>query len=134
MATLKKTTNWFSRPILLLNAGLKHCRLLQREHSAILFTFIELPLSLRSVFCLFLSGRFTQELLYNECSTHDRVYNIVYIGNYKEHKSHCKHYLHLTSIKKNCSKTYPTPSKSYTVFSLIKALCTYFFFKILYPF
>ena len=39
--------------------------MLQREHSAILLTFIKLPLilSLRSSFCLFLSGRFTQVLL-----------------------------------------------------------------------
>ena len=34
------------------------------EHSAILSTFIKLPLSLRSVFYLFLSGRFTQVLQY----------------------------------------------------------------------
>ena len=41
MATLKETENWFSRPILL-NAGLKYCRMLQGEHSAILSTFIKL--------------------------------------------------------------------------------------------
>ena len=41
-----------------LNAGQKYCRMLQGEHSAILSTFIKLPLilSLRSLFCLFLSG------------------------------------------------------------------------------
>ena len=43
-----------------LNAGQKYCRMLQWEHSAILSTFIKLPFSLRSLFCLFLSGRFTQ--------------------------------------------------------------------------
>ena len=47
---------------LLLNAGRKFCRML-REHSAILSTFIKLPL-LRSLFCLFLSGRLTQVFLY----------------------------------------------------------------------
>ena len=47
-----------------LNAGQKYYRMLQREHSAILLTFIKLPLSLRSLFCLFLSGNFTQVLLY----------------------------------------------------------------------
>ena len=36
-----------------LNAGQKYCRMLQGEH-----------LSLKSLFCLFLSGRFTQVLLY----------------------------------------------------------------------
>ena len=42
--------------------------MLQGEHSAILSTFIKLPvdrqLSLRIFFCLFLSGSFTQVLLY----------------------------------------------------------------------
>ena len=36
-----------------------------QEHSAILSTFIKLPFVLRSLFCLFLNGRFTQVLLYN---------------------------------------------------------------------
>ena len=45
-----------------LNAGQKCCRMLQGEHSAILSTFIKLPL--RSLFCLFLSGRLRQVLLY----------------------------------------------------------------------
>ena len=47
-----------------LNAGQKYCRMLQGEHSAIHLTFIKLHLLLRSLFCLFLSGRFTQVLLY----------------------------------------------------------------------
>ena len=38
-ATLKKTEN----DQLLLNAGQKYCRMLQREHSAILSTFVKLP-------------------------------------------------------------------------------------------
>ena len=53
---------------LLLNAGQKYCRMLQREHSAILSTFIKLPFVTFVIkiffFCLFLSGPFTQVLLY----------------------------------------------------------------------
>ena len=47
-----------------LNAGQKDCRMLPLEHSAILSTFIKLPFVIKSLFCLFLSGRFTQVLLY----------------------------------------------------------------------
>ena len=51
-----------------LNGGQKYCRMPQGEHSAILSTFIKLyRLSLRSLFCLFLSGRFTQVLLWVYC-------------------------------------------------------------------
>ena len=39
--------------------------MLQGDQSALLMTFIKLPLLLRSLFCLFLSGRFTQVLLTN---------------------------------------------------------------------
>ena len=49
-----------------LNAGQKYCRMLQGEHSAILLTIISslnYHLSLRSLFCLFLSGRFMQVLM-----------------------------------------------------------------------
>ena len=48
-ATLKKTKNWFSKfqYKLLLNAGQKYCRMLQREHSAILSTFIKLPVVIK---------------------------------------------------------------------------------------
>ena len=63
MTTLKKTKNCF-RDKLSLNAGQKYCRMLQGEHSAILLTFIKLALSFRSLFCLFLSGKFIQVLLY----------------------------------------------------------------------
>ena len=44
---------------LLLNAGQKYCRM----HSAILSTFIKLPL-ITKIFVLSLSGHFTQVLLY----------------------------------------------------------------------
>ena len=40
-----------------LNAGQKYCRILRGEHSAILSTCIKLLLLLRSLCCLFLSGR-----------------------------------------------------------------------------
>ena len=56
-ATLKKTTNWFSRPIIV------SCR------SKVLLN----ALSLRSLFCLFLSGRFTQVLLYKEPHLNHRL-------------------------------------------------------------
>ena len=39
----KKKTNICFQDRLLLNAGQKYCRMLQREHSAILSTFIKLP-------------------------------------------------------------------------------------------
>ena len=62
MATLQKTTNWFL-DLLSFNAGQKYCRMLQGEHSAILSTFIKLPFVI-SLLCLFLSGHFTQILLF----------------------------------------------------------------------
>ena len=63
MATLKKTDNW--RPFqdqLSLNAGQKYCRM---ENSAILSTFIKLSVVINTLFCLFLSDRFTQVSGYN---------------------------------------------------------------------
>ena len=48
MATLKKTKNSF-QDRLLLNAGQKHYRMLQREHSAILLTFIKLPVVIKTI-------------------------------------------------------------------------------------
>ena len=48
-----------------LYAGQKYCRILQGEHSAILTTSLSYHLSLRSLFCLFFSGSFTQVLLYS---------------------------------------------------------------------
>ena len=54
---------------------------LQGEHSAILMTFIKLPLSLKSLFCLFLSGHFTQALLYIKTSpTDDKNENWTKLG------------------------------------------------------
>ena len=43
--------------------GKKYCRMLQREHSAILSTFIKLPIVNKTFVCLFLSGCFTQVIL-----------------------------------------------------------------------
>ena len=42
MASLKKTQDQLS-----LNAGQKYCRMLQGEHSAILSTFIKLPIVIK---------------------------------------------------------------------------------------
>ena len=50
-----------------LNAGQKYCRMLPLEHSAILSTFNKLPFVIKTLFCLFLSGHFTQVLMYCEC-------------------------------------------------------------------
>ena len=47
--------------LLLPNAGQKYCRMLKREHSAILSAFIKLSFAFD---CLFLSGRLRQVLLY----------------------------------------------------------------------
>ena len=46
MATFKKTKNDFQDRVSL-NAGQKYCRMLQREHSAILSTFIKLPVVIK---------------------------------------------------------------------------------------
>ena len=47
-----------------LNADQKYCKKLQGEHSDILSTFIKLPYVIKIFVCLFVSGRFTQVLLY----------------------------------------------------------------------
>ena len=60
----KKKTKIGFQDQLSLNAGQKYCRMLQREHSAILSTFIKLPSAVKNSFCLFLRGRFRQVLLY----------------------------------------------------------------------
>ena len=52
MATLKKTKNGF-KDQLSLNAGQKYCRMLQREHSATLSTFIKLPVVIK-IFVLYI--------------------------------------------------------------------------------
>ena len=65
MAALKKTKNWFSRFII------AYCRakVLQNAGGEIFLQYFRPPLSyhlsLRSLFCLLLSGCFTQVLLYN---------------------------------------------------------------------
>ena len=49
------------RPIqdqLSLNEGQKYCRMLQREHSAILLTFIKLPSVIKTFVVVFFSGNF----------------------------------------------------------------------------
>ena len=61
---LKKKTKIGFQDRFLLNAGQKYCRMLQWERSAILSTFIKLPFVKRIFFCLFLSGRLIQVLLY----------------------------------------------------------------------
>ena len=53
----KKKTKITFQDHLLLNTGQKYCRILQEEHSAILSTSLSFHLRLRSLFCLFLSGR-----------------------------------------------------------------------------
>ena len=45
---LKHRPNIGFQDRLLLNAGQKYCRMLQREHSAILLTFIKLPFVLKT--------------------------------------------------------------------------------------
>ena len=51
-----------------LNAGQKYCRMLPLEHSALLLTFIKLPIVIQifvlSILCL--RGHFTQVLLYTK--------------------------------------------------------------------
>ena len=48
MHPLKKNTKIVFQYRLSLNAGQKYCRMLQREHSAILSTFIKLPFSIKT--------------------------------------------------------------------------------------
>ena len=46
------------------NAGQKYCRMLQVEHLQFFLPSLSYHLSLRSLFCLFLSGRLRQVILY----------------------------------------------------------------------
>ena len=62
--TVKTTTKIGFQDQLSLSAGEKYCRTLQGEHSAILLTFIELPIVIKIFVLSILSGRFTQVLLY----------------------------------------------------------------------
>ena len=50
-----------------LNAGQKYCRMLQGEHSAILLTFIKLPVVIKIIALPIFSGRFPQVLLTVRC-------------------------------------------------------------------
>ena len=72
----KRTPKYGFQYQLSLNAGRKHCRMLQGEHSAILSTFISLHFPLRPLFCLFLSGQLRQVLLYLNLKTLFRVLGI----------------------------------------------------------
>ena len=65
MATLKRQKNSF-QDRLSLNAGQKYCRMLQIGNLQLQFfpPSLSYQLSLIPLFCLFLSGRFTQVLLY----------------------------------------------------------------------
>ena len=61
-----------------------------KEHSAIRSTFIELPFVIKIFFCLFLSGRFTQVLLFSAPSNNIGSSNSVFYRRYifdlkKEH-------------------------------------------------
>ena len=49
---------------ILLKAGQKYCRMLQGEHSAILWTFIKLPFVIKIFVLSIFSGNITQVLLY----------------------------------------------------------------------
>ena len=66
---LKKKTKIDFQDQLSLNAGQKYCKMLQREHSAILSTSIKLPSVIKKpLSCLFLSGRLRQVLLFSKFS------------------------------------------------------------------
>ena len=56
-ATLKKPKNCFQYQ-LSLNAGHMHCRMFQREHSAIFSTFIKLPSVIKTFFLSILEWPF----------------------------------------------------------------------------
>ena len=63
------TANYTVKPLknedkLSLNLGQKYCRMLQREHSAILLTFIKLQFVIKIFVLSFLSGCLRQVLLY----------------------------------------------------------------------
>ena len=70
---LAKRTKIGFQDQLSLNVGQKYCRMLQGEHSAILLTFIKLPFVIKIFVFVFLSGRFTQVLLYIDSYTRNLV-------------------------------------------------------------
>ena len=84
-ATLKRLKIGFQDQ-LSLNAGQKYCRMLQGEHSAILLTCIKLPFVIKTFVLAFLSGRFTQGLLYNK----------IRFSQEKAHMVYCKKFLSVT--------------------------------------
>ena len=98
MATLKKTKNWFQDQ-LSLNAGQKYCRVLQREHSAILLTFIYLPYVIK---ILILS---IFEWLFFTCSTVPDNYSTLSLSK-KDQKMGFKTNYSLMQVKSivECSK------------------------------
>ena len=62
---------FLDRLSLLINAGLKYCRMLQESILQYVRPSLSYNLSLRSLFCLFLSGRLRQVLLYSVLSYFD---------------------------------------------------------------
>ena len=60
---LKKETNIGFQERLSLNAGQKYCRMLQESILQFFLTSLSYYLSLKPLFCLFLSGRLRQVLL-----------------------------------------------------------------------
>ena len=65
MAILKKTENWFSRPIIAsCGSNVLHNAPRGAFCNTLIRPSLSYLLSLRFLFCIFLSGRFTQVLLY----------------------------------------------------------------------
>ena len=62
-ATLKNTKNDF-QDLLSLNAGQTYCRMFQKEHSAILSTFMKLPVVIKTFVLSNFELPFSQVLLY----------------------------------------------------------------------
>ena len=63
--------DFLDRLSLLINAGLKNCRMLQGSILQYVRPSLSYNLSLRSLFCLFLSVRLRQVLLYSVLSNFD---------------------------------------------------------------
>ena len=67
---LSKRPNIGFQDQLSLNAGQKYCKMLQREHSAILLTFIKLPFVIKTFVFSISGGHFTQVELYQKTFKH----------------------------------------------------------------
>ena len=65
MASPHKTKNGFQDQ-LSLNGRQKFCRMLQREHSAILLTFIKLPVGIKTFVLSIFEWPFYTDLLYKQ--------------------------------------------------------------------